>query len=104
MLKLEDIKKDAQVRGLEGDKIVRLVHVEWVGTESLSVFYVDQEGKPGTQSLFRSDESRLEIAKVGRPWGFDAPGSEFKLGLEAYRINLAHLRNLQNSPIENRVS
>ncbi len=51
----------------------------------------DQEGKPGTQSLFRSDELRLEIAKVGRPWGFDAPGSEFKLGLEAYRINLAHL-------------
>jgi SNF2 family DNA or RNA helicase len=91
MLKLDDIKKDAQIRGLEGDKIVRIVHVEWVGTECLSVFYVDQEGKPGTQSLFRSDELRLEIAKVGRPWGFDAPGSEFKLGLEAYRINLAHL-------------
>ena len=91
MFKLEDIKKDAQIRGLKGDKIVRIVHVEWVGTECLSVFYVDQEGKPGTQSLFRSDESRLEIAKVGRPWGFDAPGSEFKLGLEAYRINLAHL-------------
>lgn len=91
MLKLEDIKKDAQIRGLEGDKIVRIVHAELVGTDAVNVFYVDQEGKPGTQSLFRSDELRLELAQAGRPWGFDAPGQEFKLGLEAYRINLAHL-------------
>lgn len=41
--------------------------------------------------LFRSDESRLELAEAGRPWAFDAPGEEFKLCLEAYRINLAHL-------------
>ncbi|MDC9729796.1 MAG: helicase-related protein [Methyloprofundus sp.] len=91
MLKLEDIKKDAQIRGLEGDKIVKIVHSEFVGTDSISVFYVDQEGVPGTQSLFRSDESRLELAKSGRAWSFDAAGPEFKLGLEAYRINLAHL-------------
>ena len=61
------------------------------GCNAITMIATDQEGKPGTQSLFRSDELRLEIAKVGRPWGFDAPGSEFKLGLEAYRINLAHL-------------
>jgi SNF2 family DNA or RNA helicase len=90
-MKLEDIKKDAQIRGLEGDKIVRIVYAELVGSEAASVFYVDQEGKPGTQSLFRSDESRLELAQEGRPWGFDAPGQAFKLGLEAYRIHLAHL-------------
>jgi superfamily II DNA or RNA helicase len=56
MLKLEDIKKDAQIRGLEGDKIVRIVHAEPIGSEALNVFYVDQEGKPGTQSLYRIDE------------------------------------------------
>lgn len=91
MLKLEDIKKDAQIRGLEGDKIVRIVHAEPIGSEALNVFYVDQEGKPGTQSLYHIDELRLELAKAGRPWGFDAPGQEFKLGLEAFRIHLAHL-------------
>lgn len=91
MLKLEDIKKDAQVCGLDVDKIVRIVHAEQLGTDSVNVFYVDQEGNPGTQSLFRSDEARLELAKAGRPWSFDAPGAEFKLGLEAYRINLAYL-------------
>ncbi|MFC1334840.1 MAG: DUF3883 domain-containing protein [gamma proteobacterium symbiont of Clathrolucina costata] len=91
MLKLEDIKKDAQIRGLEGDKIVRIVSVEPVGVDATNVFYVDPDGKPGTQMLFRTDEARLDLAEAGRPWAFDAPGAEFKLGLEAYRINLAHL-------------
>jgi len=91
MLKLEDINKDSQIRGLEGDKIVRIVSVEPVGVDASNVFYVDPDGKPGTQMLFRTDEARLELAEAGRPWAFDAPGAEFKLGLEAYRINLAHL-------------
>ncbi len=91
MLKFEDIKKDAQIRGLEGDKIVRVVSCDLVGMDAANIFYVDPDGKPGTQMLFRSDESRLEQAKAGRPWSFDAPGAEFKLGLEAYRISLAHL-------------
>lgn len=91
MLTLEDLKKDAQIKGLEGDNVVRIVSVERVGANAASVFYVDPDGKPGTQMLFRSDESRLELAQAGRPWAFDAPGKEFKLSLEAYRINLAHL-------------
>lgn len=91
MLKLEDIKKDAQIQGLEGDKIVKIVHFDWVGTDSVTVFYVDQEGRSGIQALFRTDEERLALAKIGRPWSFDADGEAFKLGLEAYRIKLAHL-------------
>ncbi|MEA3412887.1 MAG: helicase-related protein [Pseudomonadota bacterium] len=91
MLKLEDLKKDSQVRGLEGDGVVRIVSAEPVGPDAVNVFYVDSEGKPGTQMLFRGDEARLELASAGRPWAFDAPGVEFKLGLEAYRIHLAHL-------------
>ena len=91
MLKLEDIKKDAQILGLESDKIVRIVSAEPVGDDATNVFYVDPEGKPGSQMLFRSDEIRLELAKSGRAWSFDASGADFKLGLEAFRIKLAHL-------------
>jgi len=58
MLKLEDIKKDAQIRGLEG---VRIVHVEPIGSESVNVFYVDPEGKPGTQSLQGISKSKVEL-------------------------------------------
>ena len=91
MLKLEDITKDAQVLGLESDKIVRIVSAEPVGDDATNVFYVDPDGKPGTQMIFRSDEIRLELAKAGRAWSFDAAGADFKLGLEAFRIKLAHL-------------
>lgn len=91
MLKLEDIKKDAQVRGIQGDEIVRVVQVEPVGDNALTVYYKDGQGRLGEQMLFRSDEARLELAQAGRPWSFDAPGNDFKLVLEAYRISQAAL-------------
>jgi len=84
MIKLEDLRKDAQVRGLEGDKLVRIVVTEPVGADVVNLFYVDADGKPGTQMLFRSDEARLELAQTGLAWAFDAPGAEFKLDLETY--------------------
>ena len=91
MLKLEDIKKDAQVRGIQGDEVVRVVQTEQVGEHALTVYYKDSQGRLNEQMLFRSDESRLELAETGRPWAFDAPGADFKLGLEAYRITQAAL-------------
>jgi superfamily II DNA or RNA helicase len=91
MLKLENIKKDAQVLGIQGNEIVRIVQVEPVGDNAITVYYKDNQGRLGEQMLFRSDEARLELAQVGRPWAFDAPGEDFKLGLEAYRISQAAL-------------
>jgi superfamily II DNA or RNA helicase len=91
MLKLEDIQKDAQVRGIQGDEVVRVVQVEPVGESALTVYYKDSQGRLAEQMLFRSDEARLELAQAGRPWSFAAPGAEFKLGLEAYRISQAAL-------------
>ena len=91
MLKLEDIKKDAQIRGIQANEIVRVVQVEPVGHNALTVYYKDSQGRLSEQMLFRSDEGRLDLADAGRPWALDAPGEDFKLGLEAYRINLAHL-------------
>jgi len=91
MLKLEDLKKDAQVHGITGDEIVRVITVDPVGNDAVTVYYKDASGKLSEQMLFRSDEARLRLAKEGRPWGFDAPATEFKLGLEAYRISEAAL-------------
>ncbi|MEX0827423.1 MAG: DEAD/DEAH box helicase, partial [Haliea sp.] len=91
MLKLDDIKKDAQVLGIQGNEIVRIVQVEPVGDAAITVYYKDNQGRLAEQMLFRSDEARLELALAGRPWAFDAPGEDFKLGLEAYRISQAAL-------------
>jgi len=91
MLKIEDIKVDAQIRGIKGDEIVRIVQLERVGDAAVTVYYKDSQGALSEQMLFRSDEPRMELAVAGRAWAFDAPGSDFKLGLEAYRISQAAL-------------
>lgn len=91
MVKLEDIKKDALLRGVEPDEVVRVVTADPVGDNAVTIYYKTNQGRLGEQMLFRSDEARLSLADTGRPWGFDAPGEEFKLALEAYRISMAHL-------------
>ncbi|WP_170799459.1 helicase-related protein [Stutzerimonas stutzeri] len=91
MVKLEDIKKDALTLGIEPGEIVRIVSVERVGEHAVTVIYKTNQGRLGEQMLFRTDEARLELAQAGRPWAFDASAEEFKLGLEALRIQLAHL-------------
>ncbi|AYL64167.1 MULTISPECIES: helicase-related protein [Citrobacter] len=91
MLKLEEIKKDAQIRGIIEGQIVRVVTVEPIGEHALTVYYKDNQGSLAERMLFRSDETNLAMATAERPWSFDAPGREFKLGLEAYRISQAAL-------------
>ena len=91
MLKLEAIQKDAQLTGLDPNGIVRVVSIEPVGTDAITVYFKGSDGKLAEQMLFRTDEARLSLAEAGRAWAFDAPADGFKLGLEAYRIRLAHL-------------
>ncbi len=38
MLKLEDIKKDAQIRGIQSDDVVRVVQIEPVGDSALTIY------------------------------------------------------------------
>lgn len=91
MLKLEDLKKGAQIVGLLHDEIAIIVNVDEVGPDARLVAYRNSAGKLDEQAVFRSDEHRLSLADAGRAWAFDADPAAFKLGLEAYRINLAHL-------------
>lgn len=91
MVKLEEIVKGVQLLGISNDEIVQVFQVEPVGEDVLTVYYKDSLGNLNEQMLFRSDESRLAFAAVGRPWSFDAPAEEFKLALEAYRISQAAL-------------
>ena len=41
--------------------------------------------------LNRADEDQITIATVERPWAFDGDGENFKLTVEAKRIDLAFL-------------
>ncbi|TWI63408.1 SNF2 domain-containing protein [Desulfobotulus alkaliphilus] len=89
MLKLEEIKTSAMVRGIQGEEIVKIVQTEAVGEHALTVYYKDSQGRLGEQMLYRNDEARLFPVTEGRPWAFDAAGEDFKLALEALRIQMA---------------
>ena len=91
MVKLEDIKENTNLKGIEGSDAVRVEAVRKIGDDAVSVTYWNSQGEIRNQMLHRSDEARIELADVGRPWSFAANGAEFKLGLEAQRIRLSHL-------------
>ncbi len=89
-MKLEDLRKDALVTGLDPRGVVTIISVDPMG-ESVAVVFRHADGSLSDCMLSRADEARLSRATVGRPWGFDADGGEFKLAAESMRIKLAHL-------------
>jgi SNF2 family DNA or RNA helicase len=91
MMKLEDIKENINLKGIEGSDAVKVEAVRKMGDDAVSIIYRNNRGEIRDQMLHRSDEARIALADVGRPWSFAASGAEFKLGLEAQRIRLSHL-------------
>ena len=90
MLRIEELKPNLTVTGIIPNAVVRILAVETMG-ESCSVVYRSPDGQLGDRMVFRMDEAGLSLAEAERPWAFTASGDDFKLGLEAYRISLAHL-------------
>jgi len=91
MLKLEDLKPNATLRGILPDALVTVVSVQWFGSEAIELTYKTHAGKVANELLYRHDEQRLEIVEQGRPWSFDGDGALFRLVSEAQRIHLAYL-------------
>jgi SNF2 family DNA or RNA helicase len=91
LVKLENVKPNAIIHGLQANESVTIINVDWFGTEVIQVTFKTQEGKLGQQLVYRDQEARLELAENGRPWSFDGDGSLFRLVAEAGRIRLAHL-------------
>ena len=91
MAKLEEITKDAAVRGILPDGVVTIVDAQWHGSDVVEAIYKDAGGRTGNELLFRDRESSLEIVESGRPWSFTGDGDQLRLVSEAYRIQLAYL-------------
>ena len=87
MLKLEEIKAGMLVTGIVPGHIARIVSVETAGDAAVTVIVKSELGV-SEQQLYRSDESRLSVAEKNLPWTFVSPADDFKLALEALRIEL----------------
>ena len=90
MARLEDLKKDAVVKGILTDSPVTVIDVKWYGSTA-EVTYKDSNGNLGQELLYRDSEPRLEVVESGRVWSFDGDGKMLRLASEAYRIHLAYL-------------
>lgn len=92
MTRLEDLTKGALVRGVLADRPVKVVDVEWHGSNAITLTYTDDStGKADHELLYRDDELRLTVEQAGRAWSMDGDGALFRLVSEAKRISLAYL-------------
>ena len=91
MLKLEDIKVGSQIEGLVPGELAEVIAVVPVGTDALTVIYRAHSGSLHDQLIYRSGEAGLSLAKSGLAWSFDSPCVNFKLALEAMRIQMGFL-------------
>lgn len=91
MATLEEITRGTLVRGIVPNAAVEVFDVKWHGGAVLEVVYKDAAGQPGSELVYRDQESDLEIAAPGTHWSFNADGDRFRLVFEALRIRLAHL-------------
>lgn len=91
MATLEDLKLNAQVKGIDPSGTVSILNVKWHGSDVVEVTYRDVEGRNHSELLFRDREADLEVLEAGAPWAFDSNGELFRLVSEAYRIRMAYL-------------
>ncbi len=92
MARLEDLTKGSLARGVLAERAVKVVSVDWHGSNAITLTFTDEStGKPGQELLYRDDEPRLSVEEAGRAWSMDADGALFRLVSEAKRISLAYL-------------
>lgn len=91
MIKLEDLKPNASVRGILPDCLVTIESVKFHGSQVAEIIYKTPTGMVADQIIYADDAHRYEIVEKGRPWCFDGDGHLFRLVSEANRIHLAHL-------------
>ena len=91
MARLEEITKDALVRGILPSANVTVIDAKWHGSDVLQVTYRAANGSLGDELLYRDCEPTLELVTASRPWSFNGDGEMLRLVSEALRIRLAYL-------------
>jgi superfamily II DNA or RNA helicase len=77
--------------GLEPASVATVVAVVPIADGAVQVIYRTPEGTLKDRLLGRNDEATIALATQERPWAFDGNGEDFKLAVEAKRIDLAFL-------------
>src|SRR6266852_885727 len=90
-MRLEELTAGASLTGLEPSAVATIVAVVPIAEGAIQVIYKTADGTLKDRLLGRADEASIALATQERPWAFDGNGEEFKLAVEAKRIDLAFL-------------
>lgn len=92
MQSFSEITNGAQILGLvPGNKPVWIITTVPIGAEAVTVYYKNESGKPEEQIVYQKDLHRLSIAEKELAWSFTADATNFRMALEAMRIQLGSL-------------
>ena len=90
-MQLEELKPGVALVGIEPASVVSLVAVVPIADGAIQIIYKTPDGTLKDRLLSRADEAAITLAIQERPWAFDGNGEDFKLAVEAKRIDLAFL-------------
>ena len=90
-MKLEEIITGCLIQGIFPGKIAKIIGVEQLSPDIITIYYKLDDGIPKERQLFRRDEDKYSLAIEGRHFAFDANADDFKLAMEAQRIANSHL-------------
>ena len=90
-MRLEDLTPGSSLAGLEPSAVATVVAVVLIADGAVQVIYKTPDGTLKERMLGRADEGSIAVATLERPWAFDGSGEDFKLAVEAKRIDLAFL-------------
>ncbi len=89
-MKLDDIKAKMLIKGIEPNTLVEIISIEKMGKDNFQLIYKSPASGVREQLISRAQEQDLiEVQKTAK-WDFTAEGNQFKLAMEALRINLAY--------------
>lgn len=89
-MKLEELRINAAVMGLQQGAAAVIIAIAWSGPDTVAITFRTADGALMENIVSRADESRLQPAQR-QFWSFDGDGARFRLVAEAQRIRLAHL-------------
>jgi superfamily II DNA or RNA helicase len=91
MTTINEIQPGMALTGLEPGVIVSVIATVPIGTASVQVVYKLPQGGIRERLVSSADIDTISVAIKESPWSFDGDGDQFKMAVEAKRIDLAFL-------------
>ena len=86
---LDELAQGVHVTGLTASGAAEVVATEWHGKDGVTVVFRTEDGGIHQQVLLRGQTGRLRIVPAGQAGQFSGDAADFKLGMEALRIQMA---------------